>query len=184
MIAAPTELVDTAPHGLAAQRRAAPVVPLPDLQSPRSHHRLHESAALKPAQIELPWRVPFTAQMLPRLGAMAAVEARLVMERRAIEILDEGDEGFGPVTLEVGGARSRPGLTMPLNTAPRQKEPAPVASGRNCHVVSPSENTTSPEMHWHVVPGGRRSMTPFNAFHRASSPARRERRGPAEEAAS
>ncbi|MFF7091751.1 hypothetical protein ACFY9A_05045 [Streptomyces rubradiris] len=114
--------------------------------------------------------------------AVRAVEA---VGRRAIEILGEGDEPVGPVILDHGGPEPRLYFLVPVGTAAHWEEPGTVALGQTCHVVVPSaESTTPPGMHWHIFPRGPRSLTQPDALRRALGRARRERRGPAEEAAS
>ena len=114
--------------------------------------------------------------------AVRAVEA---VGRRAIEILDDGDELVGPVILDHEGPEPRLYFLVPVGTAARWEEAGTVALGQKCHVVVPSaESTTPPGMHWHVFPRGPRALTGPDALRRALSQTRRERRGPAEEAAS
>ncbi|WP_328337068.1 hypothetical protein [Streptomyces violaceus] len=114
--------------------------------------------------------------------AVRAVEA---VGRRAIDILEEDDELVGPVILDHGGPEPRLYFLVPVGTAVRWEEPGTVALGPKCHVVvPPAESTTPPGMHWHVFPQGPRTLTRPDALRSALRQARRERRGPAEEAAS
>ncbi|MFK0113843.1 hypothetical protein [Streptomyces sp. NPDC091217] len=114
-----------------------------------------------------------------------AVRAMETVGRRAIEILNEGDETVGPVILDHDGPEPRLYFLVPVGTATRWEEPGTVALGQKCHVVVPAaESATPPGMHWHVFPPGPRTLTQPDALRRALSQARRERRGPAEEAAS
>lgn len=113
--------------------------------------------------------------------AVRAVEA---VGRRAIEILNEGEEPVGPVILDHQGPEPRLYFLVPVGTAPQWEEPGTVALGQTCHVVvPPANNTKPPGLHWHVFPRGPRSLTSADALRRALSKARRDRQGPAEEAA-
>lgn len=112
------------------------------------------------------------------------VRAMEAVGLRALEILNESDEPVGPVILDPQGPEPRLYFLVPVGAAAGWEEPGTVALGQTCHVVVPAvENTAPPGLHWHVFPSGPRSLTPPDSLRHALSKARRERRGPAEEAA-